>query len=118
MKKYNNVITVGCSFSASDKSYLVNHGETYGDVVARHYGAKSYNLAKSGGGIDRMCRVVLEWFRKVESYKDTLIILGITDFGREEIWSNGLSDWYSDGNLLFTDENLELKQFFLTKKTA
>ena len=109
MKKYNNVITVGCSFSASDKSYLVNHGETYGDVVARHYGAKSYNLAKSGGGIDRMCRVVLEWFRKVGSYKDTLIILGITDFGREEIWSNGLSDWYSDGNILFTDENLELK---------
>ena len=110
-KKYKYVITVGCSFSSSDNGvdYLVNVGETYGDVVAKHYGAKSYNLAKVGAGIDRMCRVVLEWYRKVGSYKDTLIILGLPDFGREEIWSNGLSDWYSDGNLLFTDDDVELK---------
>ena len=54
---YKYVVSVGCSFSSSDyeewdevwkgENYLVNPGETYGDIIAKDFGAKFYNLSKS-----------------------------------------------------------------------
>ena len=45
MKKYKYVVVSGCSFSSSDNPNLVNPGETYGDLIAEHLGAKFYNLS-------------------------------------------------------------------------
>ena len=52
---YKYVVSVGCSFSSSDyeewdevwkgENYLVNPGETYGDIIAKDFGAKFYNLS-------------------------------------------------------------------------
>ncbi len=109
MKKYKYVVTIGCSFSASDSSNLPKSGETYGDVVAEHFGAKFYNLAKSGGSLQRMNRKTLEWCSKnIDKFKDTLILFGMTGLDRLEIWSNALYEdcgpgWYNDCHYLQTD---------------
>ena len=95
MKKYKYVISVGCSFSATDATNLPLPGETYGDVVAKYFGAKHYNLSRSGGSLLRMSRKIYEWSGKnKDKFKDTLIIVGMTGTGRSEIWSNGMDYWY------------------------
>ncbi len=89
MKKYKYVVVSGCSFSACDAPNTPLPGETYGDVVADHYGAKCYNLAKSGGSIPYMHRVILKWCsQNLDKWKDTLVILGLTAMSRSEIWNN------------------------------
>tara|TARA_Y100001949_G_C15913058_1_gene297714 strand:+ start:58 stop:777 length:720 start_codon:yes stop_codon:yes gene_type:complete len=97
--KYKYVVSVGCSFTASDYeewdevfkgvNNLVNPGETYGDVVAEHFGAKFYNLAKSGGSLQRTNRKILEWCSKnTDKFEDTLIIIGMNELSRLEFWVN------------------------------
>ena len=89
MKKYKYVVVSGCSFSACDAPNTPLPGETYGDVVADHYGAKCYNLAKSGGSLPYMHRVILKWCsQNLDKWKDTLVILGLTAMSRMEIWNN------------------------------
>ena len=89
MKKYKYVVVSGCSFSACDAPNTPLPGETYGDVVADHYGAKCYNLAKSGGSLPYMHRVILKWCsQNLDKWKDTLVILGITAMSRMEMWNN------------------------------
>ena len=89
MNKYKYVVVSGCSFSACDAPNTPLPGETYGDVVADHYGAKCYNLAKSGGSIPYMQRVILKWCsQNLDKWKDTLVILGLTAMSRMEIWNN------------------------------
>ena len=89
MKKYKYVVVSGCSFSACDAPNTPLPGETYGDVVADHYGAKCYNLAKSGGSIPYMHRVILKWCsQNLDKWKDTLVILGLTAMSRMEMWNN------------------------------
>jgi hypothetical protein len=83
--------------SAYRKNYLVNPGETYGDVVAKHFGAKCYNLASAGTSLQHTSRVVLEWASKnKDKFKDTLVIVGKTNICRIEIWNNKTNDWYND----------------------
>ena len=94
MKKYKYVVVGGDSFSATDAGNLVNPGETYGDIVAKHYGAKCYNLAMSGGSFQRMGRKVYQWCAKnKDKFNDTLILLGMTSLDRYEIWNNNSSSW-------------------------
>ena len=70
-------------FSATDAGNLVNPGETYGDIVANHFGAKFYNLAISGGSLQRMNRKILEWCgENKDKFKDTLVIVGLTSYRR------------------------------------
>tara|TARA_B100000745_G_scaffold272205_1_gene200001 strand:+ start:443 stop:1384 length:942 start_codon:yes stop_codon:yes gene_type:complete len=89
VNKYKYVVVSGCSFSACDAPNTPLPGETYGDVVADHYGAKCYNLAKSGGSIPYMHRVILKWCsQNLDKWKDTLVILGLTATSRMEIWNN------------------------------
>jgi hypothetical protein len=89
VKKYKYVVVSGCSFSACDAPNTPLPGETYGDVVADHYGAKCYNLAKSGGSLPYMHRVILKWCsQNLDKWKDTLVILGLTAMSRMEIWNN------------------------------
>jgi hypothetical protein len=89
VKKYKYVVVSGCSFSACDAPNTPLPGETYGDVVADHSGAKCYNLAKSGGSLPYMHRVILKWCsQNLDKWKDTLVILGLTAMSRMEIWNN------------------------------
>jgi hypothetical protein len=95
MKKYKYVVVAGCSYSASDDiGYLVNPGETYGDLVANYYGAELYNFSRSGHSLHYMNRVILDWCsRNKDKFKDTLIIFGITEPDRMEFWSNKEDRW-------------------------
>jgi hypothetical protein len=89
MKKYKYVVVVGCSFSASDAVNLIDSGETYGDLIAKQLEAKLYNLSTSGGSFQRMNRKTLEWCSKnKDKFGDTLIILGITEPQRREVWDD------------------------------
>jgi hypothetical protein len=106
-KKYKYVVVSGCSFSASDSSNLPKSGETYGDVVAEHFGAKFYNLVKSGGSLQRMNRKILEWCgENKDKFKDTLVIVGLTSYRRIEVWNNKWDNWYST-SLFFQDPELD-----------
>ena len=60
MKKYKYVVVSGCSFSASDAVNLIDSGETYGDLIAKQFEAKFYNLAQSGGSVEYVNRTILE----------------------------------------------------------
>ena len=105
-KKYKYVVVSGCSFSASDSSNLPKSGETYGDVVAEHFGAKFYNLAESGGSLQCMNRKILEWSgENKDKFKDILVIVGLTSYRRIEVWNNKLDNWYST-SLFFQDPEL------------
>ena len=91
---YKYVVESGCSYTATDCENLVNPGETYGDIVAKHYGAKCYNLAASGTSFQRMSRKIYEWCAKnKDKFNDTLIILGMTSFDRHEMWNNKIFKW-------------------------
>ena len=104
---YNNVVAVGCSFTSSDAYNLVDYRETYGGVIAEHFGAKFYNLGKSGGSLHRTNRKILEWCgENKDKFKDTLIIVGMTSLGRLEVWSNRLNRWYNHSDYLQTDVHL------------
>jgi hypothetical protein len=96
MKKYKNVVVVGCSFSASDDIFdFVNPGETYGEIIANHFGAKYYDLAKGGTSNQRMNRVILNWCSKnKDKFNDTLIIFGMTALDRFEMWNNKSNYWW------------------------
>jgi len=93
-KKYKYVVEAGCSYTATDGENLVNPGETYGDIVANHFGAKCYNLASSGTSFQRMGRKIYEWCAKnKDKFNDTLIILGMTSLDRYEMWNNKIFQW-------------------------
>ncbi len=112
MKKYKYVVVSGCSFSASDLENLVNPGETYGDIVANHYGAKCYNLAKSGGTIYYVNRTILEWCGKnKDKFEDTLVILGMPHLDRWTLWSNSFKQWVNL-NVNHLTSNSPLNDFF------
>jgi len=97
MKKYKYVVVFGCSMSAHREGYLVSLGETYGDVVAKHFGAKCYNLASAGASLQHTSRSVLEWgSENKDKFKDTLVIVGKTSIRRIEVWNNKTNDWYND----------------------
>jgi hypothetical protein len=100
MKKYKYVVVSGCSFSACDAKNTPRAGQTYGDVVAKHFGAKCYNLAISGGSLPGMNRKTLKWCSKnKDKFNDTLIILGMTEVARFEFWNNkgAAYAWERDG---------------------
>jgi len=99
MKKYKNIVVTGCSFSAGDyndeNGTFLRNGKTYGDLIAKHFQSKFYNLAYSGHSIQYMTRSIYNWCSEnTEKYKDTLIILGVTGAQRYEIWSNRLNKWH------------------------
>jgi len=96
-KKYKYVVVSGCSFSASDAENTPRPGETYGDLIAEHLGAKFYNLSISGTSLQHTSRVLLEWASKnKDKFKDTLVIVGKTGIRRTEIWNNKSNEWLND----------------------
>ena len=116
MNKYKYVVVSGCSFSSSDNPNLVNPGETYGDLIAEHLGAKFYNLSMGGASLQYMNRKTLEWCsRNTDKFEDTLIIFGMTGLNRLEIWSNGFNSWYNCPNYLQVRRNMPLPKSKLFK---
>jgi hypothetical protein len=107
MKKYKYVVVSGCSFSASDSSQLSNPEELYGGLIAKHFDAKFYNLAKCGGTIDYVNRTILEWCGKnKDKLKDTLIILGMPSLDRWTTWSNKYKQWVNINIGFLNDKGL------------
>ena len=107
MKKYKYVVVSGCSFSANDSSQLSNPEELYGGLIAKHFDAKFYNLAKSGGTIDYVNRTILEWCGKnKDKLKDTLIILGMPSLDRWTTWSNKYKQWVNINIGFLNDKGL------------
>ena len=99
MKKYKYVVVAGCSYSL-DPSHgkLIEVGKSYGGVIADHFEAKCYNLAKHGGSFQRMNRKILGWCgENKDKFRDTLIIIGMTRLERFEFWNNKTMGWYKEG---------------------
>ena len=73
MKKYKYVVVLGCSYSLDPPHGNFRKIDTsYGGVIANHFEAKCYNLAKHGGSFQRMNRKILEWCSKnTEKFEDT-----------------------------------------------
>ena len=116
-KKYKYVVVSGCSFTASDAPNLPKKGETYGDLIAKHFGAKHYNLAESGGSVYYVNRTILEWCGKnKDKLKDTLIILGMPCLDRWTLWSNKFKQWVNINIGCLNDNKLnEFFHFFNTE---
>tara|TARA_Y100000034_G_scaffold32015_1_gene39101 strand:- start:787 stop:1518 length:732 start_codon:yes stop_codon:yes gene_type:complete len=111
MKKYKYVVVVGCSFSASDDPGLPNPEELYGGLIAKHFNAKFYNLAKCGGTIYYVNRTILEWCGKnKDKFEDTLVILGMPHLDRWTLWSNLSKQWVNINVNFLTSPHLN--EFF------
>jgi hypothetical protein len=88
MKKYEYVVASGCSFTAEEGN------QNYSSLIANHFGAKFYNLARSGGTVYHVNRTILEWCGKnKDKFNDTLIILGMPQLDRVTLWSNKDRVW-------------------------
>jgi hypothetical protein len=98
MKKYKYVVVSGCSFSVGGELNLVNHGETYGDLIADHYGAEFYNLAENGGSFQSINRHLFKWCsRNKDKFDDMLVIIGFSDPPRDDFWHNAQYEWSGEG---------------------
>ena len=112
MNKYKYVVVSGCSFSSSDNPNLVNPGETYGDLIAEHLGAKFYNLSMGGASLQYMNRKTLEWCsRNTDKFEDTLIIFTSDHgemLGENKMWDKfGWMDSAYRIPLIIHDPNLK-----------
>ena len=93
-KNYNNVVSIGCSFSVAMREYS-NVDKSYGDYVAKYFGAKSINLSKSGTSNYRIYRKLYEWcLQNKNEIQDTLFIAGLTQEFRLEYWYDKLKKWF------------------------
>ena len=116
MKKYKYVVVSGCSFSASDDPGLPNPEELYGGLIAKHFNAKSYNLAKCGGTVYSVNRTILEWCGKnKDKFEDTLVILGMPHLDRWTLWSNLFKQWVNINTNFLTSPHLN--EFFYSFNT-
>ena len=95
---FKYVVVFGCSYSTDKYPNGAIKGETYGDIIAKHFGAECINLAQSGTGIQFLHRKFFEWSSENKhKLKDSLIILGVPPFERLEMWSNISKDYFKMG---------------------
>jgi len=89
MKKYKYIVTGACSFGVGNRMW-----SEYGKLVAKHFNAVNCNKSKSGASITTINRKILKWCSKNrDKFEDTLVIIGLTEVGRSEIWNNKMNGW-------------------------
>ena len=87
MKKYKNLVTIGCSFTFGAMLENIEQ-ERYGKLLADKLGVSETNLSKQGGSNDRIFRKAFNWIIDNRlKCKDSLMLIGITELYREELYS-------------------------------
>lgn len=73
----------GCSWS----DYTGKINETYGEILARHYGREYVHEARGCGSNWRYFRLLPQFIHEGKIQKDDIILIQITAFERAEVWS-------------------------------
>ncbi len=87
MKQYKHLVINGCSYTAGAMLDNPNQ-ERYGRLISNKMNLKEVNLALHGGSNDRIFRTSYDWIqRNKKNCKNTLMIIGLTETFREELYS-------------------------------
>ena len=87
MKQYKHLVINGCSFAAGAMLDNTNK-ERYGRLISNKMNLEEINLALHGGSNDRIFRTSYDWIqRNKKNCKNTLMIIGLTETFREELYS-------------------------------
>jgi hypothetical protein len=90
-KKYDCVVTVGCSFVAGSNilgaNQEVDQTQRASAILAKELGVPEINLAKPGGGNQYIVRTAYDWVTNNIKYTNPLIIIGTSGTARKEFQS-------------------------------
>ena len=104
---YKYLVTNGCSFVAGDgytsRSFKPPH--RFSTLLSEKLKCKDINLAQTGASNDRIVRTTFDWIENnKDKCKDTLLILGLTDVSRMELYLNEVN-LYVDSHLSSLGDN-------------
>ena len=95
MKDYKYLVANGCSFVQGSGLHdllpnwpVKNVEGRFSDVLSKKLNCQEINIAAGGAGNDKIVRTTFEWVEQNKEKLDTLIILGLSDWARKEIWVN------------------------------
>ena len=95
MKDYKYLVANGCSFVQGSGLHdplpnwpVKNVEGRFSDVLSKKLNCQEINIAAGGSGNDKIVRTTFEWVEQNKEKLDTLIILGLSDWARKEIWVN------------------------------
>ena len=109
MKTYNHLLVNGCSFSFGATLENIEQ-ERYSSLLAKKLNCNVENISKLGGSNDRIFRTTFDWINK-NKYSDTLIIIGLTEIFREDIFSNNTKK-YTPMSYAYLNSKDDMKTFF------
>ena len=109
MKNYNHLLVNGCSFSFGATLENIEQ-ERYSSLLAKKLNCNVENISKLGGSNDRIFRTTFDWINK-NKYSDTLIIIGLTEIFREDIFSNNTKK-YTPMSYAYLNSKDDMKTFF------
>lgn len=94
MKPYKYLITNGCSFTHGATLPNASY-QRFGQLIANKLNIDNeINLSIHGGSNDRIVRTTFDWITKnKDKCKDSLMIIGLTESFREDVWSNNINDY-------------------------
>jgi hypothetical protein len=112
MKKYDCVVALGCSFVEGDQIRDVggkNIGFQYrmSKLLSDKLKCDEISLSRCGGSNERIFRKLYEWVESNTKYKKPLVIIGLTDISRTQLYSN-LSNEYTDVHINTMFKNNEI----------
>ena len=98
MKKYDNIISTGCSFVLGANIQDNNDkwvGEQYrfSKLLADYYSAKEYNDSVPGSGNERILNTVFNTYQKLKS-QNNLFIVGLSGITRELFFTNNREEYF------------------------
>jgi hypothetical protein len=89
LKKYKYLVINGCSYSEGcglDNPSV--HKVRFGRLLSKKMNVSEINLSRQGGSNDRIFRTLFDWIQdNKEKCKDSLVIIGLTEMYREELYS-------------------------------
>jgi len=98
-RKYRHIVGVGCSYT--DKAFYnedpnrpgIDDKRPFGKQLAQRLGVTYTNLARPGFSYQSMYYSIMDWLEhNKEIAKDTLVLMGLTHFGRQNFYVEGNSE--------------------------
>lgn len=100
MKNYDCVVVIGCSYLQGsnindDSGRFIGDRYRFSKLLADKYNCKEINLARPGGSNERIFRKLYDWINSSDiTYKNPLIILGLTGITRTQIYSTAQKQFF------------------------
>ena len=114
MKKYDNIISTGCSFVLGANIQDSNDnwvGEKYrfSKLLSDHYSAKEYNDSVPGSGNERILNTIFNTYQELKSQKN-LFIIGLSGITRELFFTNNREEYFDIHAHDLLDEEVRFKK--------